>query len=133
MPKYLETKSFVEKFELGTVKNEQFPDVTIESVLGNNSSEFNFLMLMYDLYLEKIKEWAEKNYPEAGIKDHCSFAGLIMYFATGAYGGYGTELYEKERIAERKVHAFYGDTFRTMSAQEVTEKAIEMCIENILK
>ena len=63
MPKYLETKSFVEKFELGTVKNEQFPDVTIESVLGNNSSEFNFLMLMYDLYLEKIKEWAEKNYP----------------------------------------------------------------------
>lgn len=95
MPKYLETKSFVEKFELGTVKNEQFP--------------------------------------EAGIKDHCSFAGLIMYFATGAYGGYGTELYEKERIAERKVHAFYGDNFRTMSAQEVTEKAIEMCIENILK
>ena len=56
-----------------------------------------------------------------------------MYFATGAYGGYGTELYEKERIAERKVHAFYGDNFRTMSAQEVTEKAIEMCIENILK
>ena len=37
------------------------------------------------------------------------------------------------RIAERKVHAFYGDNFRTMSAQEVTEKAIEMCIENILK
>lgn len=133
MPKYLVTKDFIAKFELETVKNEHFPDVTIESVLGNDTSEFNFLMLMYDLYLEKIKEWAENNYPEAGIKDQCSFAGLVMYFATGAYGGYGTELYEKERIAEQKVHAFYRDNFRTMSAQEVTEKAIEMCIENILK
>lgn len=126
--KYFLTKTFVEKFELETVKNEQFPNVTIESV-----PEDKYLMLMYEPYLEKVKEWAERNYPEVEHKDRCSFAGLVMYFATGMYGGYGTALYEKERIAERKVQYFFRENFRKMSAQEVTEKAIDMCIENILK
>ena len=71
-------------------------------------------MLMYDLYLEKIKEWAEKNYPEAGIKDHCSFAGLIMYFAIGAYGGYGTESNPYEIRTTQQVLNIGDENFQEM-------------------
>ena len=91
------------------------------------------MMLMYDQYLEKVKEWAEKNYPSASLKDQCAFAGLVLYFATGMYGGYGTELYEKERIAERKVNNYFSKNFKTTAPDELTKKLVELCIEYILK
>jgi len=128
MPKIMETKSFIRIFNLENVTNDDFPTATLENI-----PKEKYLMFMYDQYLEKVKEWAERNYPEAAHKDCCSFAGLVLYYATGAYGGYGTELYEKERIAERKINAFYNQNFRTMSAQDMTQKLVDLCVEYILK
>lgn len=128
MPKLMETKSFIRIFNLEDVTKGDFPTVTWEKI-----PEEKYVMLMYDKYLEKVKEWAEKNYSEAEHKDCCSFASLVLYFATGAYGGYGTELYEKERIAERNVDTFYKQNFRTMSAQDMTQKLVDLCVEYILK
>lgn len=51
---------------------------------------------------------ARTRYPEAGNLDVCSYAGLVAYLATGWYGGFGTESYEKERQAEHIVLALAG-------------------------
>lgn len=53
---------------------------------------------------------AETKHPDASHIDVCSFAGLVAYLATGWYGGFGTEEYEKERQAENIVIALAGGT-----------------------
>lgn len=47
-------------------------------------------------------------WPEAENIDRCSYAGLVAYFATGWYGGYGTEEYILERQVEALILAFAG-------------------------
>ena len=56
---------------------------------------------------------AETKHPDASHIDVCSFAGLVAYLATGWYGGFGTEEYEKERQAENIVIALAGGTAPT--------------------
>lgn len=51
---------------------------------------------------------ARTKYPEATDLDICSYAGLVAYLATGWYGGFGTDQYQKERQAENIALAFAG-------------------------
>jgi hypothetical protein len=59
-------------------------------------------------FLEAARIYAERVWPEAENVDRCSYAGLVAYFATGWYGGYGTDEYQKERQVEALIHAFAG-------------------------
>lgn len=52
--------------------------------------------------------YARNRYPDADNLDVCSYGGLVAYLATGWYGGFGTEEYEKERQAEHIVIALAG-------------------------
>jgi len=58
--------------------------------------------------------YARQKYPDASNLDVCSFAGLVSYLATGWYGGFGTEQYEKERRAENIILALAGGTMSDM-------------------
>lgn len=51
---------------------------------------------------------AREKFPGATDLDVCSYAGLVAYLATGWYGGFGTDEYEKERQAENIVLALAG-------------------------
>ena len=51
---------------------------------------------------------AKTKHPGADNLDVCSYAGLVAYLATGWYGGFGTDQYEKERRAENIVLALAG-------------------------
>lgn len=128
MPKLMQAKKFIEIFDLGELKSEDFPEITVQSVTAEK-----YVMLMYNDCLASVRAWAEKKYPQATVRDQCSFAGLVLYYATGAYGGYGTETYKKERIAERKINAFYNQNVSAMPPEDMTEKIIELCAEYILK
>ena len=63
-----------------------------------------------DLVLAAALWHARTKYPEAGNLDVCSYGGLVSYLATGWYGGFGTEEYQKERRAENIVLALAGGT-----------------------
>lgn len=52
--------------------------------------------------------WAEAEYPEASNLDRCSFAGLLAYYVTGWYGGYGTESYDREEHVQSLILLFAG-------------------------
>jgi hypothetical protein len=52
--------------------------------------------------------WAQREYPGAEPRQAAAFAALVQYFATGWYGGYGTENDPAERRAERLLLAFAG-------------------------
>ena len=52
--------------------------------------------------------YAHKKHPGAENIDVCSFAGLVQYYATGWYGGFGTEDYEKERIIDNIMLSLVG-------------------------
>ncbi len=47
--------------------------------------------------------YAASRYPLAEDRDVASFATLIQYFATGMYGGFGTEEYGREKLAHETV------------------------------
>lgn len=51
---------------------------------------------------------AKDRHPDAELLDVCSFGGLVSYLATGWYGGFGTDYYVKERLAENIVTALAG-------------------------
>ena len=61
-----------------------------------------------DLVLAAALWHARTKYPEAGNLDVCSYGGLVSYLATGWYGGFGTDEYQKERRAENIVIALAG-------------------------
>jgi NAD kinase len=61
-----------------------------------------------DYILAAALSYAKNKYPDADNLDVCSYAGLVAYLATGWYGGFGTEEYEKERQAEHIVVALAG-------------------------
>lgn len=63
-----------------------------------------------DYVLASALWWAQTNHPDADKLDICSFAGLVAYLATGWYGGFGTDQYEKERRAENIVLSLAGGT-----------------------
>jgi len=52
--------------------------------------------------------YARQNHPDANNLDICSYAGFVAYLATGWYGGFGTDCYEKERRAENICLALAG-------------------------
>lgn len=47
--------------------------------------------------------YARSRYPLADDRDVCSFAALVQYLCTGLYGGFGTDDYPKERLAEETI------------------------------
>lgn len=51
---------------------------------------------------------ARTKFPNAETLDICSYAGLVTYLATGWYGGFGTDQYQKERQAEHIVLSLAG-------------------------
>jgi hypothetical protein len=59
-------------------------------------------------WLAAADAYVDREYPAASNLDRRSFAGLVAYLATGFYGGYGTEDYEKERQIEDLALAFTG-------------------------
>jgi len=61
-----------------------------------------------DYVLATALYYAQNKYPDAERIDICSFAGLVAYLVTGWYGGFGTDQYTKERIAENVVTALAG-------------------------
>lgn len=62
-----------------------------------------------DDYLLAAALWhARTKHPAAARLDVCSYAGLTAYLATGWYGGFGTDGYQKERQAENIVLALAG-------------------------
>lgn len=63
-----------------------------------------------DYVLASALWWAQNRYPDANNLDICSFASLVAYLATGWYGGFGTDQYEKERRAENIVLSLAGGT-----------------------
>ena len=52
--------------------------------------------------------YAKTKFPNAETLDICSYAGLVTYLATGCYGGFGTDHYQKERQAEHIVLSLAG-------------------------
>jgi len=90
-----------------------------------------FFNLSYsDEMLEHIYTWACKKYSDKTTnKDLCSFAALIEYFSTGWYGGYGTELYEKERLIETQARHLYTTLNPEFSEKEKSLNLIKF-IEN---
>ncbi len=56
-----------------------------------------------DALLAWAYAWARKKYQPRDYRDHGSYAALMSYLVTGWYGGFGTELYEKERKIENRV------------------------------
>ena len=52
--------------------------------------------------------WHASKFPNAETLDICSYAGLVTYLATGCYGGFGTDQYQKERQAEHIVLSLAG-------------------------
>jgi hypothetical protein len=52
--------------------------------------------------------YAATSHPDAKNMDICSFGGLVSYLATGWYGGFGTDQYEKERRAENIIIGLAG-------------------------
>lgn len=62
----------------------------------------------YSDVMRKALIYALDRYPEANRTDVCSWAALVESHVTGMYGGFGTELYKKEREAERLMVLFAG-------------------------
>lgn len=62
-----------------------------------------------DYLLGILLYYSTNKYPKANNKDIVSFAGLLQYFCNGWYGGFGTELYEKERKAENICRSIESD------------------------
>ena len=124
MPKLLESKKFIEFFELDT-KNET-------TSLSNEGADKWLMSKMFELD-ESLRKWAEVHYPNAPTVDHCCFAGLIAYFATGVYGGYGTENNQKERFAEHKAYEFYNHMQNRLSPEDMTVAMIYFVASHILQ
>lgn len=61
-----------------------------------------------DLVLAAALYYAQNKHHNPSRIDVCSFATLVAYLATGWYGGFGTDEYEKEQIAEKIITAFAG-------------------------
>lgn len=78
-------------------------DLNLQKWLDNNhykGLQVDSRDLDDDYLLGALLYYANSKYPEATSTDIVSFAGLLQYFCNGWYGGFGTELYKKERKAE---------------------------------
>lgn len=84
-----------------------------------------------DYFLAAALWYAKKHYPHADNMDVCSFAGLLSSLCSGVYGGFGTELYPKEREIEEGVHRIAGgepvaDSIVVMMPAEVLRSPSEV-------
>ena len=123
MPKLLESKTFIQFFELDK-----------DNETANLSAEATDRWLMWNQFdlTEDLRKWAEEKYPNTPRLYHCCFAGLIAYFATGGYGGYGTENVQKERFAEHKAYEFYTRLHEVLSPEQMTIALIYFIISHLL-
>lgn len=124
MPKLLDSKTFIQFFELDK-DNET-------ASLSDEATDKWLLWKQFD-FTESLRKWAEEKYPNAPHLYHCCFAGLIAYFATGAYGGYGTEYVQKERFAEHKAYEFYTRLHKVLSPEQMTIAMIYFIISHLLQ
>lgn len=92
----LQPKTFIQFFGLDEGAN-PIPEGGEYMWLVNNQSHVS----------EKILGWTREKYPNTPDIYRCSFAGLMVYLATGFYSGYGTEKLQKERFAEQKAYIHY--------------------------
>jgi len=124
MPKLLDSKTFIQFFELDGKKE--------TDGLSARATD-KWLMWKQPDITESLLKWAEDSYPSASHLDHCSFAGLVAYFATGGYGGYGTVNVQKERFAEQKAYGFYNHLYDKLSAEDMTIAMIWFVASHILQ
>ena len=76
---------------------------TIHIVAGGRAED-----LPSDHILAAALWHARNEFPDAENMDVCSYGGLVSYLATGWYGGFGTDQYQKERQAENIVLSLAG-------------------------
>lgn len=124
MPKLFDSKTFIQFFEL---------DKDNETTSLSAEATDKWLMWKQFDFTEDLRKWAEEKYPNAPHLYHCCFAGLIAYFATGAYGGYGTENVQKERFAEHKAYEFYTRLHEELSPEQMTVALIYFTISHLLQ
>lgn len=124
MPKLLESKTFIQFFDLD-------PKGRTKEMSENTAAKW--LLLEGNGVLESLRKWAEEHYPDAPQVYQRSFAGLMEYFGTGAYGGYGTESLRKERYAESKAYAFYRQMADKLSVEQMTEAMIWFVASHLLQ
>ena len=124
MPKLLDSKTFIQFFELD--KDNETAD------LSSKATDKWLMWKQFD-FTEDLRKWAEENYPNASHLYHCCFAGLIAYLATGGYGGYGTENVQKERFAEHKAYEFYTCLHEVLSPEQMTIAMIYFIVSHLLQ
>ncbi len=124
MLKLVDSKTFIQFFYLDSKGETQgMPENTAA----------RWLILERKGVLESLRRWAAEHYPDAPTIYQCSFAGLVEYFATGMYGGYGTESLQKERYAESKAYAFYRQMADKLSPEQMTEAMIWFVASHLLQ
>lgn len=123
MPKILESTTFIEYFDLDK-----------KGETGNLSEKATYMWLIrnHSEVTSALLKWSEEKYPNAPHLDHLCFAGLVAYFATGAYSGFGTENVQKERFAEHKAYEFYTHLHEKLSPEQMTLALIEFLISHLL-
>jgi len=126
MKNMLENKTFIRFFELDE-----------KGATAQLSTEGRYLWLVknYNDILKSIYNWTKKNYPHTPHVYRCSFATLMVYFATDVYGGYGTENVKKERYAEHKAYEYYKQLLNNanLSEEDMTISLIFFVASHILQ
>ena len=124
MPKLFDGRTFIDFFKLD--ENNETLNLSSEAIdMWLKSNQFGFT--------EDLCKWAKEKYPNAPHLYHCCFAGLIAYFATGVYGGYGTERVQKERFAENKAYEFFTCLHEMLSPEQMTIALIYFTISHLLQ
>jgi len=77
-----------------------------------------------DFYELACLYYAEKKYPEADPIDKVSFATIVSGFTTGLFGSYGTEWYEKEKLANKIVIKSVGGTLDDEGFGTIPERVL---------
>ena len=122
-------RKYVKKFfGLDELKSEEYPFLREGDV-----PEAKYWSLRYDEYLKAVKAWAHSQFPQAEEIDCCSFAALVLYFATGIYGGWGTERYTKERYAEAKAYSFYSNACDGLNSKQASCAIIYLLVSHLLQ
>lgn len=124
MPKILHPKTVINFLNL---------DSNNETLCLSEEASYQWLFQRHNMLTEALHKWATVNYPNAGVLYHCSFAGLVAYFATGAYGGYGTQSLQKERYAESKTYEFYNHLHDKLSGEDLTIAIIYFVASHLLQ
>jgi hypothetical protein len=98
-----------EELEKWTVENRIMMTPFAEEMAAANKAERGPGDMLGQSHLTAAAFWhAATRYPESNTLDQASFAGLVAGLATGLYGGFGTDQYEKENQASDIITALAG-------------------------